>query len=515
VIARLGILAAAALALAAPAQAGTTTRADASAAVARVEAVLHGSPLRPPVDVTLAMRDLAIVADRLPPAAKRRADALLDRPDDPGGSRGGGVSYTVPSTTFCTTHFCVHYVPTTVDAPPPRDANGNGTPDWVETTAQVLEGLWQKEVVEYGFRAPPTDLVLANHGPDARFDVYLADIVDQGVLGFCSPEPPPNYQFWNVPGYCVLDNDYSPAQIGAPGLADRAELELTAVHEFFHAIQFGYDFSDDTWLLEGTATWIEDSVYDSLDEPYGRFPYSALRQPQVSLDTVSPTTPYQYGSWVFWRFVEELLAQDRQSHIDPSVIRRVWEYADGSPGAPDLYSLQAVAAVLAEHGLVFPAAFLRFAVANAAPGSFYREGRSWPASPLARTSLLRSGGAAKGTFGIDHLASRYIAFVPGPLVGRRARLAISVDLPPTARGSTAAALVFRRTGASATKDIRLSGSGDGRVTVPFGRGVVKRVVLVLANASTRLRCGLSSPFSCRGLPLDDGLAYRYSARLEG
>ena len=475
----------------------------------RAVAVFHGSPFRPPVDATPELRNLALVANRLPPAARARADAVLARPDDPGGA-AGDVHYTVPSTTFCTEHFCLHYVTSTNDAPPPRDANGNGVPDWVETTAGVLEFLWQKEVVEYGFRPPPNDLSLPNHGPDARFDVYLADIVDQGVLGFCAPEPPDNYTFWNVPGYCVLDNDYSPAQIGAPGLGGLLELELTAVHEFFHAIQFGYDFADDTWLLEGTATWIEDSVYDQVNDPYTRFPYSALRQPQVSLDTASATTPYQYGSWVFWRFLEERLAGP--SHIDPGVIRRVWEFADGSPGAPNLYSIQAASAVLAEHGITFPAAWLDFAVANFVPATFYREGKTWPSAPVSRTSELGARTTARGAFAVDHLSSRYVAFVPAASLGATARLSIALDLPPTVRGSTASALVFGHSGRPARHDIALSASGSGHVTLPFGRGTVTRVVLVLANASIRYRCGRVEPYSCRGEPLDDGLAYRYTAR---
>jgi hypothetical protein len=500
----------AACALAAPvASAGPTSIPAPGVALVRAEAVFHGSPFSAPVDATVALRDLVLVRDRLSGAARLRADALLDRPDDPEGDRNG-IHYNVPSTTFCTAHFCVHYVRTTNDAPPPRDANANGTPDWVETNASVLESLWQKEVVEYGFNPPKSDIDLASHGPDGRFDVYLADIVDQGILGYCAAEPPPNYQFWDVPGYCVLDNDYSPVQIGAPGLAGLLELELTAVHEFFHAIQFGYDYGDDTWLLEGTATWIEDEVYGPVHEPYARFPYSPLRQPQVPIDLYSPTTPYQYGSWVFWRFLEEYLSGNA-SHVNPGVIRRVWELASGAPGARDDYSIEAVDALLAEHGLAFPAFFRDFAVRNFIPTTFYREGKTWPGAPLARSTVLDRARKAHGAFALDHLASRYVGFSPGTGLGAGARLSIRLDLPPSATSPAAAAIVFRRGHPPAVRDVSLSASGDGSVTLPFGRGSVKRVVLVLVNASKRYTCGRSAPFSCRGAPRDDGRAYRYTA----
>jgi hypothetical protein len=479
------------------------------ATLRRAEAVFHGSPFRAPVDATIPLRDLVLVRDRLSGAARARADALLDRPDDPHGDRNG-IHYTVPSTTFCTAHFCVHYVRTTNDAPPPRDANGDGTPDWVETTASVLASLWQKEVVDYGFNPPKSDLGLPSHGPDGRFDVYLADIVDQGVLGYCAPEPPPNYQFWDVPGYCVLDNDYSPAQIGAPGLGGLLELELTAVHEFFHAIQFGCDYGDDRWLLEGTATWIEDEVYGPVHEPYMRFPYSPLRQPQVPIDLFSATTPYQYGSWVFWRFLEEYLSGNA-THVNPGVIRRVWELAAGNCGGHDCYSIAAVAALLAEHGVAFTTFFRDFAVRNFIPTTFYREGRTWPGAPLARSTRLGPAGAGRGAFSVDHLSSRYIGFVPGKGVGTRARLSIALNLPPSTRSPAAAAIVFRRGHTPSVRAVSLSSSGDGRLTVPFGRGAVRRVVLVLVNASRRFACGRSAPFSCRGTPLDDSRSYRYVA----
>jgi hypothetical protein len=475
----------------------------------RAEAIFHRSRFAAPVDATMALRDLALVRDRLSGAARRQADALLDRPDDPGGDRNG-VRYTVPSTTFCTAHFCVHYVRTTTDAPPPRDANANGVPDQVETTASVLEFLWQKEVIEYGFRPPKSDIVLPSHGPDGRVDVYLADLVDQGILGFCAPEPPPNYTLWDVPGYCVLDNDYSPVQIGAPGLGGLLELELTAVHEFFHAIQFGYDYADDTWLLEGTATWIEDEVYGPVHEPYARFPYSPLRQPQVPIDVASATTPYQYGSWVFWRFLEEYLSGNA-SHVNPGVIRGVWDLASGAPGAQDEYSIAAVATLLADRGVAFTTFFRDFAVRNFIPETFYREGKTWPGAPLARTTVLTATGTARGGFAIDHLASRYVGFVPGKTLPARSRLSIRLDLPSSASSPAAAAIVIRRGRRPAVRNISLSASGAGVVSVPFARGVVKRVVLVLVNASHRYTCARSEPFSCRGAPRDDDGSYRYVA----
>ena len=61
--------------------------------------------------------------------------------------------------------------------------------------------------------------------------------------------------------YCVVDNDYSPAEF--PGVVNGLPaLQVTAAHEFFHAVQFAYNAFQDSWLLESTAAWVEDEAFD-------------------------------------------------------------------------------------------------------------------------------------------------------------------------------------------------------------------------------------------------------------
>jgi hypothetical protein len=233
----------------------------------------------------------------------------------------------------------------------------------------------------------------------------------------------------------------------------------------------------------------------------------------VPVDNASPTEPFQYGSWVFWRYLEERLAQT-STKIDPGVIRALWELDDGSPGGQDLYSIQAVHELFARRGIDFADGFLTFAIWNFLPSRYYREGKTWPSAPVARTATLAPHGTTRGAYALDHLSSRYVAFVPGKGAGARAKLAVSVDLPSVANGSSAAVIVQRRSGAPLVQTLRLSLAGDATVTLPFGRGAVRRVVLVLTNASDRFQCGLPlTVFSCRGRPLDDARPYAYSARV--
>lgn len=469
-----------------------------------------------PRSATLVLRDLALRLGELDPARRAAAEALLARPDD-GAADPGEQGYSVPAAApLCSANVCVYWVPTTPDAPPALDTDANGVPDQVDSTLRVFEEVWQKEVVEYGYRPPKPDGSSPNHGPDDRIDVYLADLGDDGIYGYCTTDDPTAAQTpdgpWDVSAYCALDNDFDPAQF-AGAASGEAALKVTAAHEFFHAIQFGYDFLEDVWALEGTAVWMEDEVYDDINDSYQYLEESALRQPRIPLDlAIDPGNPlggFQYGAFVFWRFLSE-------SFGGPEIIRRVWELADGSPAGPDQYSLQAVDTALRERGSRARTAFARFGAVNAHPGSFYEEGSSYPATPIAvRRTLSARKPRATGSPRLDHLTTWYGSFAPGPSAGPAARLRLTLDLPARTRGAEATLVVVPRNGEPRLVPIALDEQGDARKTVPFARADVKAVELVLSNASGRYRCWERMPLSCQGSPRDDGQQYRYEAELVG
>ena len=108
--------------------------------------------------------------------------------------------------------MCVHYVGSTLDEPPFEDVSGIiGVPDYVETTSAVLEEVWALEVDGLNYKAPKSDSTSPNHGPDGKLDIYLANIGDDGIFGYCTSDDPHlthPYSFWDMSAYCVLDNDY-------------------------------------------------------------------------------------------------------------------------------------------------------------------------------------------------------------------------------------------------------------------------------------------------------------------
>jgi hypothetical protein len=459
---------------------------------------------------TLLLRDLAIRIHQLSGAERKRALAILARPDAGVGADPDG--YSVPSEVTCPTNVCLHWVESSLDAPPLEDADLSGFPDWVETTAGVLEDVWQTEIVKYRFRPPKSDLTSASHGPDGRLDVYLADVGDDGLFGYCATDDPDLldgiYPPYDGSAYCVLDNDFSAAQFGtrSSGLVG---LRVTAAHEFFHASQFSYDALEDLWFMESTAVWMEDEVFDNINDNRVYLRTSSMAQGDVPIDYGRAF--FVYGNWIFIRFLSEYFGS--RSAADPSIIRDAWGWADGSQGAPDYYSIQSLAQVAHERDSDLSWAFADFGAFNLAPKRFYDEGSAYRTPRIDKSFGMT---AAKSdtrwsTVRMDHMTNRYVSFRPGRGIGSTAKLALGVDAPPARTGAQATAVIFLKSGAVRFSLFRLNAHGDAVRTVPFGRGSVRNVVLVLTNASTRFKCWLGSIFSCQGRPRDDNQKYFFRA----
>ncbi len=202
---------------------------------------------------------------------------------------------------YQSTHFVVHYAPTGLDSP--RNAsqtNANGIPLWVVTVADTFESVYATEVGAMGYKDP---IPAGQH-----FDVYLQNIGSQylGVTDSSAPAAQP---------YITIENDF--AEFISSGFTAEQLLQITAAHEFHHAIQFAYTYWFDMWYAEASATWIEDEVYDGVNQlytyltPYSHFPGYSLNTP------VSTTTGGGYGRWIFNRFLAE--------KYGVSMIRQLWE----------------------------------------------------------------------------------------------------------------------------------------------------------------------------------------------
>jgi hypothetical protein len=479
-------------------------------------------------DVTLYLRDLALRLDDLAGAERRQAKRILARP--PGGMDQVpiGSGWTNTASIFspaCSAipgvELCVHWVdvPGDSDAPDPTDDDVDGIPNYVELTLATLENVWAQEIGVLGYRAPLSDLT-SNQSLDARFDVYLDDLGSDGVFGYCTSDDPnsDSTEIFAVSAYCVLDNDYHPDQFGTAHTPQEF-LEVTAAHEFHHASQFAYDWQEDVWLLEGTATNIEETVYPLIDDNVFFLDYfSPLTHPAVSLDR-GGFGDSEYGSWIFWRYLQEKVAGG-----DPAILREIWERADSRDPDPntdgdepaDDYSLLAVRKELTERGLVFADVFTRFGVANRRLDYADASTAGYPSAPTSRTWGLGTNqrGARTQTWRINHLATRYFSFVPGKRSSPTGSLRLWITLPKS--GGRASLVITRTDNSVSVRYLKQSAKGQSSPRIAFGRGTIKRVDLVLSNGSTRLACwtNFGTPtYSCFGRPLDDARAFTFRAQL--
>ena len=217
-----------------------------------------------------------------------------------------GTGYTTKSQRRCRGHFCVHYVTSTSD---------RASSAWVDKTLKVMKKVWKREVGDLGYRAPLSDGALpsSRNGGNGKFDVYLADVGDDLLYGYCSADFVLRKDRTRAGGYCVLDNDFSKDQYGGkPGKT----LAVTAAHEFFHAIQFGYDYYEDRWFMESTATWVEERFADGVNDNRQYLAFGQVGEPDTSLDLFERGGFAHYGNWPFWEHLSE--------RYGDAIVRRTW-----------------------------------------------------------------------------------------------------------------------------------------------------------------------------------------------
>lgn len=434
--------------------------------------------------MTVALRDLWLARPAMGGAERELADAILARPTD-GAADPGQQGYSVPATRTCGTNVCVHHVPTSADAPPNQE--------WVNYSLAVVEEAWAGQVGAMKFRRPLPD---GNRGGDSRFDVYLKDL-GTGFYGYCTAEN--RARATTASSYCVLDNDFAAGQF--PTGTPESNLRVTAMHEFFHAVQFAYDYTEDPWLMESTATWIEERLANDVNDNRQYLSYSQMYAPSIPLDTWSSTYNYQYGNWVFWEYLS--------SQYGNKIVRKVWNAAGSLPKDGRKYSYPALASVLRKHGGL-PKNYARFAAANLTPQAFYPEGAEYPAPTVQSRTLSATNAKSKRSVRLKHMTSRSFRFVPDPSLDPRWKL----EVRAVGKGAAPRAVVAIHgvDGRVTHRQVKLGKRGIGKREVAFDPARVSSVSVSLVNASTKMRCGKKTTLACKGTAVDDRAKFRVTAK---
>jgi hypothetical protein len=277
-------------------------------------------------------------------------------------------------------NFRLTYETTGGNAVPSADTDpANGIPDFVDNCAEYLDYSWSYEVGTLGYQAPPVS------------PYYEIDFEDMSAYGVTTV----------VSGYTTritLENDF----IGFPPNDDPegdviGAAKVTCAHEFKHASQRPTSSWTEGGWVELDATWMEDIVYDVVNDYYNYLPSgNGITSPNLSLDD-GGTGSYEDCIWQHWM----------SETYGLSIMYDFWEWRRTNMGQAVLSSYNSI---LVFNGSNMPTAYGVFGGWNYACGSRsiagigYGEAATYPNSQATFNSTYPYVGS--GT--LDHLASQFI-----------------------------------------------------------------------------------------------------------
>ncbi|WP_291726547.1 MXAN_6640 family putative metalloprotease [Bernardetia sp.] len=258
---------------------------------------------------------------------------------------------------FDSEHYRFHYDKTGVNAVDITDENNNDVPDYIEFMATEFENVYNKEINELGYVAPPSDGT--EGGGEDLYDVYVTDL-QQGLYGYVASEN----MIGDNPNSTVIETEASTSVMRMRNNYDDFDLKndalkVTAAHEYYHSIQLGYkaDFSN-IFALEGSASWMEEVIYPRIDDNF-QYLDAVFDNPDVAVnynfgDEDDPDfndfTTQWYGAWIFFQYIGETYGVD--------VARVLWENMRSQA------ELEALDNALKTKGINLQTAFEDFFVAN-------------------------------------------------------------------------------------------------------------------------------------------------------
>lgn len=271
---------------------------------------------------------------------------------------------------------------------PRQVTDASGHPDYVIEVARAMEYSWFASIDHFGWAPPPNDNSL---GGDERYDVYLLNILDENYAGYTDSDLgnsvigdnplTPQIELASTHTHIVLDNDYlEDYDYNDDGSFPEEALDYmrsTAAHEFHHAIQFGYDGEEPhDWVWEATSTWIEEELFDSVNDPVYSLKSVTLSPDSCQLaeggETSDDDLDRWYGMWIFMRHLSEQYGHE--------IILRLWEHII------ELDGYDAWDALLAEYDTTLEDVFLDYSVALLTRN--FEEGLRYPAVTLEGSAVL-------------------------------------------------------------------------------------------------------------------------------
>ena len=261
--------------------------------------------------------------------------------------------------------FRFHYTLTGTDAVSPLDADNNGIPDYVDLIITTFTNIGVIDFTDMEFVRPPSDgwYTQIDDGGSDHYDVYIFNL-ETGYYGYVQAE---DYAQNNSP-ITRGDNEYSTdveedrAMVTFMALRNNYNdfsgieseiIEVTSAHEFFHAVQYGYDGWEAGWLLEATAVWMEEHHYDHINDCY-QFLQEFFNEPYLAINY---DVNRGYGAYIYFSYLTD-------NRVSNSFIRTIFERSREYNSFDIDYSIPTVISALNDYGLDFESVTHDFFIAN-------------------------------------------------------------------------------------------------------------------------------------------------------
>ena len=216
---------------------------------------------------------------------------------------------------------------------------------YIYKMAEVFENVYSFYMDTLNFSAPVFDPAL----DDNRYEIYVENL--------------PSYYFGITytknaevispacVSYIKMRNNYGGSQFSEH--TEMENIQVTAVHEFFHAIQFSYNCYERFWFMEASAVWSEDELYNDVNDHYRYIPswFSSINK------SINNESSHMYGSFIFFQYIDEHLG-------GPNTIKLCWEKSNEMASPVQDNSIKSINAALNDMGSSFEEAYLRMRIAN-------------------------------------------------------------------------------------------------------------------------------------------------------
>lgn len=357
------------------------------------------------------------------------------------------------------------------------DASGNihaATLDYVKSMASAFDAVYQTTITDMGYPVPPDDSTVDSNGGDSKMDIYIMDCGAYFLYGYAVPDLNQRIS----PSFMVMDNDFS--EFTTETTSEEEAMQVTAAHEYHHVVQFGINLYTDDWIIEATSTWMEDQVFDDIDDnlQYLNTSTGFFPNPHRSLDSSFQL----YNSWIWLEYMETNWGQDS--------VKSIWvDYLSSTDS-----SYTAVSDVLHNEGSTLRQAFSEFAKVNYTQKDFYANHQDYIPVNITNEQSgigynLDHSSDTSDTFetqsiSLDHLAAKYFKLTPGSSLTSEEESLIVYINGTDGRKIDVIPVVVNSDQSFTEPTFTLNTSNNGTLVIDnFTPASIQEVVLVLVNYS--------------------------------